>query len=48
MRLILISIIVGICISGCVDVRRKVVIDPDQVQQLNDSKWTIKSEPNPA
>ncbi len=37
-------IIMILIILGC---RRHVVVDPDQVESLKSTEWTIKSEPKP-
>ena len=38
-------LLVAICLVGCS--LRSVVVAPDQLSALNDSKWTIQSEPAP-
>jgi hypothetical protein len=39
-------LLVAICLVGCSV--RSVVVPPDQLSALNDSKWTIQSEPSTA
>jgi hypothetical protein len=36
-------LLVALCLAGCST--RSVVVAPDQLSTLHDSKWTIKSEP---
>jgi len=36
------ALLVALCLIGCST--RAVVVAPDQLATLNDSKWTIKSE----
>lgn len=38
-----VALLVAVCLVGCSS--RNVVVPPEQVSTLNDSKWTIKSEP---
>ena len=37
------ALLIALCLVGCST--REVVVAPDQLATLNDSKWTIKSEP---
>jgi hypothetical protein len=36
-------VLVALCLVGCST--RSVVVPPEQASTLNDSKWTVKSEP---
>lgn len=38
-------LLAAICLVGCS--KRSVVVAPDQLSALNDSKWTIQSAPPP-
>ena len=42
---LIVSLLVAVGLVGCST--RNVVLQPDQVPGLNDSKWTITSEPAP-
>jgi hypothetical protein len=37
------ALLVALCLVGCST--RSIVVPPEQVPALNDSKWTIQSEP---
>lgn len=39
------ALLVALCLVGCST--RSVVVPPDQVSTLNDSKWTVHSGPAP-
>jgi outer membrane protein assembly factor BamE (lipoprotein component of BamABCDE complex) len=37
------ALLVALCLAGCST--RSVVVPPEQISTLNDSKWTIQSQP---
>jgi uncharacterized protein YcfL len=41
--LLALALLVAVCLVGCSS--RNVVVPPEQISTLNDSKWTIQSEP---